>query len=91
MISCDWLGVFATIAPAMARRKGRPEMHFSAEALQFFRDMGRKGGKAGGKLRWKGVSAEERSAHAKRAVAAREAKRAAKTKPKQRPSRPCPT
>ena len=80
MISCDWLGAFATIAPAMAKRKGRPEMHFSAEALQYFRDMGRKGGKAGGKLRWKGVSAEERSAHAKRAVAAREAKRAAKTR-----------
>lgn len=37
--------------------------------------LGRLGGKLGGKRRWEGVSAQERTAHAKRAVAAREAKR----------------
>jgi len=36
----------------------------------------------GGKARWEGVSAAERTAHAKKAVAAREAKRAAKGKKK---------
>jgi hypothetical protein len=41
-------------------------------------ELGRQGGKIGGKRRWEGVSAAERSAHAKRAVAAREAKRKAK-------------
>jgi hypothetical protein len=34
-------------------------------------------------LRWAGVSAEERSAHAKKAVAAREAKRAKRAKKSQ--------
>jgi len=47
---------------------------------QYFQETGRQGGKVGGKLRWAGVSPEERSAHAKRAVAAREAKRAKKNK-----------
>jgi len=42
--------------------------------------LGRLGGKIGGKARWRGVSPEERSAHAKRAVAAREAKRAKRKK-----------
>jgi hypothetical protein len=65
----------------MAKRKGK--LVLSAEALSaYFQAMGRKGGKTGGKLRWKGISAEERSAHAKRAVAAREAKRAAKKRTK---------
>lgn len=64
----------------MAKRKRKPVL--SAEALrEYFQEMGRKGGKTGGKLRWKGVSAEARSAHAKRAVAAREAKRAKRKKP----------
>jgi hypothetical protein len=48
---------------------------YTEEQLQYFREVGRQGGKVGGKLRWKGVSAAERTAHAKRAVAAREAKR----------------
>jgi len=38
--------------------------------------LGRLGGKIGGVRRWEGVSAADRSAHAKRAVAARERKRA---------------
>jgi hypothetical protein len=42
---------------------------------EFFRATGRRGGKIGGKLRWQGVPAAERSALAKKAVAAREAKR----------------
>ena len=37
--------------------------------------LGRLGGQVGGKRRWEGVSAKERTAHAKRAVAARAAKR----------------
>ena len=49
------------------------------EMVEYFRAKGREGGKVGGKLRWADVSAEERSAHARKAVAAREAKRA-KTK-----------
>lgn len=49
------------------------------EMREFFTETGRQGGKVGGKLRWASVSAEERTAHAKRAVAAREAKRKKKT------------
>ena len=50
------------------------------EMLRYFREVGSEGGKIGGKARWRGVSPEERSAHAKRAVAAREAKRAKRKK-----------
>jgi len=58
----------------MARpRKKKPVL--STEVRRFFQETGRQGGKVGGKLRWKGVSPEDRTAHAKRAVAAREAKR----------------
>ena len=39
---------------------------------------GKDGGKLGGKLRWKGRTAAEKSAHARLMVAAREAKRAKK-------------
>jgi len=46
-----------------------------AAVRQLFEEWGRQGGKVGGKLRWQGVSAKERTAHGKRAVAAREAKR----------------
>jgi len=56
----------------------KTKRYLPASALAFFQAKGREGGKIGGKLRWKGVSAAERSAHAKKAVAAREAKRAAK-------------
>jgi hypothetical protein len=54
----------------MGKRKPMPP-----DVLRYLQTLGREGGKIGGKLRWKGVSAAERSAHAKRAVAAREAKR----------------
>jgi general stress protein YciG len=53
----------------MARRK------LSAEALEFFREQGRKGGKLGGKARMEKLTPERRSEIAKKAVAAREAKR----------------
>ena len=66
--------------PDMARKAGRPVFKMTKEMLEYFRDVGRQGGKVGGKLRWAGVSPEERSAHAKKAVAAREAKRAKKKK-----------
>jgi hypothetical protein len=60
----------------MARMEKKPVL--PSEVRKFFQETGRQGGKLGGKMRWAGVSAEERSAHAKRAVAAREAKRAKK-------------
>lgn len=43
------------------------------------REMGRKGGKVGGKRRMESLSKEERSELAKKAVSAREAKRTQKT------------
>jgi hypothetical protein len=52
------------------------------DVLEFFKKQGSLGGKTGGKKRWEGVSAEERSEHARKAVRAREEKRAAKTKKK---------
>ena len=51
----------------------------SAAALEFFREQGRKGGKIGAKARMKKLSAEQRSDIARNAVAAREAKRKAKS------------
>jgi hypothetical protein len=59
----------------MAKRKTLP-----ADVRRYFQEQGREGGKTGGKLRWKGRTAAERSAHARLMVAAREAKRAAKGK-----------
>jgi hypothetical protein len=60
----------------------KTKRYLPASVLAFFRAKGSEGGKlggaVGGKLRWKGVPAAERSAIAKRAVAARETKRAAK-------------
>ena len=46
---------------------------------RYFQALGAKGGKTGGKARWAGVSAAERTRLAKAAVAAREAKRRKKT------------
>lgn len=63
---------------SMARKEKKPVM--PTEVMKFFQETGRQGGKVGGKLRWAGVSPEERSAHAKKAVAAREAKRAKRKK-----------
>jgi hypothetical protein len=65
----------ATVGPTMARKVRRPVFKMTREMRAFFAETGRQGGKVGGKLRWAGVSQEERTAHAKRAVAAREAKR----------------
>jgi hypothetical protein len=56
------------------------------EVLEYFRRQGSKGGKIGGSKAWENLTAEERSARAKKAVAAREAKRAQKKSVrKQRP------
>ena len=56
-----------------------PKVKLDAAALEAFRALGRiggkKGGPKGGKARWKGVSAEERRAHARKAAAARWRKR----------------
>jgi len=57
----------------MARKEKKPVL--PTEIRKFFQETGRQGGKVGGKLRWANVPPEERSAHAKKAVAAREAKR----------------
>jgi hypothetical protein len=63
----------ATVA-TMSRSKVR----LDAAALEAFRVLGRiggkKGGPKGGKARWKGVSVEERRAHARKAARARWAK-----------------
>jgi hypothetical protein len=50
----------------MAKRRG-----LSKEALKFFQDEGRKGGKIGGKARADSLTKSERSAIAKKAAAAR--------------------
>ena len=66
--------------------KKRP---LSDAVLDYFRAKGREGGtvggQAGGKARWEGVSAKDRAAHARRMVAAREAKRASKKPPIKKP------
>jgi hypothetical protein len=46
------------------------------EVLEYFKQQGAIGGKIGGSKAWENLTAEERSARAKKAVAAREAKRA---------------
>jgi hypothetical protein len=67
------------VAELCCRKPKLPE-----SVREFFRRKGREGGKLGGPVggvkRWEGVSAEERSAHARKVVAAREAKRRAKKK-----------
>ena len=47
-----------------------------SEVLEYFREQGAKGGKIGGKRSLDTMTPEERSARARKAVAAREAKRA---------------
>jgi hypothetical protein len=54
----------------------------SKGALEFFREQGSKGGKIGGSRRMKKLTPEERTALAKKAVAARESKRKATKKSK---------
>jgi hypothetical protein len=58
---------------------GRPKVKLDAAAREAFRTLGRiggkKGGPKGGKARWEGVSAEARSALARRAAAARWSKK----------------
>jgi hypothetical protein len=48
---------------------------------EVMREMGRKGGRIGGKMSLQTMTAAERSARAKKAVAAREAKRSRTRKP----------
>ena len=67
-----WRRGRAILPLVMAKRKALP-----AGVRRYFQAQGREGGKLGGKLRWKGRTAAERSAHARLMVAAREAKRAA--------------
>jgi hypothetical protein len=63
----------------MAKKKRPPTRAELDAALQrvadMFRAWGREGGKKGAKARWEGVSAEARSAHARRAAAARWSKK----------------
>ena len=58
----------------MAKKRLPPEV------AEYFSKMGKKGGKIGGLARAAKLTAEERSAIAKKAVQAREAKRAASAK-----------
>lgn len=62
------------------------------DVLEFFKKQGAKGGKLGGSKAWEGLTPEERSARAKKAVAAREAKKAGKSaskgaRPKKSPAK----
>ena len=59
---------YARFTEMSSRRKLDPAVLRALQAL------GREGGKIGGKARWKGVSAEERRAHARKAARARWAK-----------------
>ena len=52
-----------------------PKKKLPADALEFFRKQGAKGGKLSGLARMKKLTPEQRSEIAKKAVAAREAKR----------------
>jgi hypothetical protein len=54
------------------------------EVLEYFRQQGSKGGKLGGSKAWANLTPKERSVRAKKAVAAREAKRALQ-KPAKKP------
>jgi len=53
-----------------------------AEALEFFRKQGAKGGKLSAAARMKKLTPEQRSEIARKAVAAREAKRRRQAKPR---------
>jgi hypothetical protein len=53
----------------MAKKKLPPEV------LEYFKKQGAKGGKKGGAKAWENLTPEQRSARAKNAVDAREAKR----------------
>lgn len=53
------------------------------DVLEYFRQQGAKGGKIGGSKAWANLTPEERSERAKKAVAAREAKRALKKSAKE--------
>jgi hypothetical protein len=48
-----------------------PRRKLDPGVLRALQALGREGGKIGGKARWKGVSAEERRAHARKAARAR--------------------
>ena len=54
------------------------------DVLEYFRQQGKIGGKLGGAKAWENLTPEERSARAKKAVAAREAKREARRLKKRR-------
>lgn len=57
-----------------------PSKKLPAEALEFFRRQGKLGGRIGGRARMENLTAEEKTALAKKAVDAREAKRKAAAK-----------
>ena len=58
------------------KRTGMGRKKLPPEILEFFRKQGKRGGKIGGKMAAASMTAEERSERARKAVAAREAKRA---------------
>jgi hypothetical protein len=62
--------------PSQKRLVRKAQLDAALEPFaDLFRAWGREGGKKGGKLRWKGVTPEQRRAHAKKAAAARWAKK----------------
>ena len=66
----------------MARKK------LPAEVLEWFRQQGIKGGSLGGKAAAANMTPEQRQERAKKAVAAREAKRALEASPKPTSKKP---
>jgi len=59
------------------KRPTRAELDAAlARFADLFREWGSQGGKVGGKLRWRGVSAEARRAHARKAARARWSRKA---------------
>lgn len=58
----------------------RPKKKLPAAVLRFFREQGRRGGLVGGKLAAARMTPEQLTERALKAVAAREAKRAARVK-----------
>jgi hypothetical protein len=83
MMSRPRLDIYAKITETVkeeCRQRGMDKNKLPLEVLEYFKQQGSVGGKLGGSKGWEKLTPEERTARAKNAVAAREAKRAATKK-----------